>query len=153
LIDSGIAMSAVLQHLHRRCWAAELGWILISSNGRMLERSLIDVSVATPERIVNEGPPVVLADIPEGTRSLNCDMSRRGAAHAEGDALQCATLDIADDLAHEQRVEAERERMRETSLRTAYKYYEQHTCRAKSAKRSPYRSRSIAIAAFICPYR
>jgi hypothetical protein len=60
LIDDGLRARDVLLHLHKKCWAAGLGWVRISDSGQMLERSLIDVSVASPERIVNEGPPIVL---------------------------------------------------------------------------------------------
>lgn len=45
--------------LHQRLWLAGLGWILLGKVGQMLERSLVDQSVGSPERLVFEGPPVL----------------------------------------------------------------------------------------------
>ena len=48
---------AALDALHRRAWAAGLGWIRPSANGKALVRSIVDVAVGSPERIVFEAPP------------------------------------------------------------------------------------------------
>ena len=44
---------------HERCWLAGYGWYLISASGQMLERSIVDVTVAQPERLFYEGAPVL----------------------------------------------------------------------------------------------
>jgi hypothetical protein len=126
LLSDGTRMKEVLAHLHRRCWAVGLSWIRLASDGTMLERSLVDLVVASPERIVNEGPPVVLADIPSGTYSLKVDMSRRKATIVEGDALAIDALDMIPDDEHASRVEALRERNRDKSMAQALRHFKDH---------------------------
>jgi hypothetical protein len=48
-----------LETLHDRCWLAGLGWYLIGKAGQLLERSIIDRAVATPEHLCFEGPPLL----------------------------------------------------------------------------------------------
>jgi hypothetical protein len=43
--------------LHDRCWLVGLGWYAISAAGTLLERSIVDRAVATPEHLCFEGPP------------------------------------------------------------------------------------------------
>ena len=45
--------------LHQRAWLHGLGWYMISKAGALLERSIVDMSVASPERIIYEAPPVL----------------------------------------------------------------------------------------------
>ena len=48
----------------RRCTSGPwpgLGWGLVGAAGQLLERSIVDVSVGSPERLVFEGAPVVVA--------------------------------------------------------------------------------------------
>jgi hypothetical protein len=49
-----------LRALHERCWLAGFGWIMVSSSGALLERSIVDRMVGGPERLVFEGGPVLL---------------------------------------------------------------------------------------------
>jgi len=49
----------LLQLMHDRCWEAGFGFFALASNGRLLERSLIDTSVHGPERLVFEAKPTV----------------------------------------------------------------------------------------------
>jgi hypothetical protein len=48
-----------LDALHDRCWDAGLGWYWLSVDGKMMERSIIDRSVGSPERLIFEGGPIV----------------------------------------------------------------------------------------------
>lgn len=43
--------------LHQRCWLAGLGHILVGRAGQLLERSIVDVAVGSPERLVFEAQP------------------------------------------------------------------------------------------------
>lgn len=45
------------QALHQRLWLAGFGWFIVGKAGQLLERSIIDVTVAKPEHIVFEAPP------------------------------------------------------------------------------------------------
>jgi hypothetical protein len=49
----------LLERLHQRLWLMGWGWIEVGDAGQLLERSLIDVSVASPERLIFEGPPAI----------------------------------------------------------------------------------------------
>jgi hypothetical protein len=48
-----------LSGLHDLLWLAGVGWGMPSEDGRFLERSLVDKSVGSPERLIFEGPPIV----------------------------------------------------------------------------------------------
>jgi hypothetical protein len=47
-----------LSDLHARCWLHGFGWGMASAAGSFLERSIVDKSCGTPERLVFEGAPV-----------------------------------------------------------------------------------------------
>jgi hypothetical protein len=49
-----------LKQLHWRCWLAGFGWMVVSSGGQLLEKSIVDRMVGGPERIVFEGAPVLI---------------------------------------------------------------------------------------------
>jgi hypothetical protein len=46
-----------LNTLNDRCWLMGLGWYAISVAGTLLERSIVDRTVGTPEHLCFEGPP------------------------------------------------------------------------------------------------
>jgi hypothetical protein len=48
-----------LSDLHDRLWLAGLGWGMASAAGSFLERSLIDKSVGSPERLIFEAAPII----------------------------------------------------------------------------------------------
>ena len=53
-----VAKSAeLLRRLEQRAWELGLAWHMIAANGRRLSRSIVDVQVGTPERIVFIAPP------------------------------------------------------------------------------------------------
>jgi RecA-family ATPase len=58
LVD-GADIPRFLTTLADRLWLAGHGFIKLSSVGAMLERTLIDVAVGSPERLVFEGPPTL----------------------------------------------------------------------------------------------
>jgi len=49
-----------LRTLHERCWLKGFGWMMVSSSGALLERSIVDRMVGGPERLVFEGGPVLM---------------------------------------------------------------------------------------------
>jgi hypothetical protein len=59
-ILDGADAERFLKELHARCWLAGFGWMLVSSSGQLLERSIVDRMVGGPERIVFEGAPVLV---------------------------------------------------------------------------------------------
>ena len=66
---------ATLDALHRRAWAAGLGFYQLSKAGGLLERSIVDVSVASPERLIFEAPPQLVAPV---TREVAAGWSHEG---------------------------------------------------------------------------
>ena len=56
-----------LRALHDRCWLAGFGWMMVSSSGALLERSIVDRMVGGPERLVFEGGPVLVPPLQQDT--------------------------------------------------------------------------------------
>ena len=52
-----------LYDLHERAWLHGYGWWMIDKAGRLLERSIIDKTVGSPERLVFEAPPSLMAPL------------------------------------------------------------------------------------------
>ena len=46
-----------LKVLHQRCWLAGLGWLMVGAAGQLLERSLVDHTVGSAERLYSKGRP------------------------------------------------------------------------------------------------
>lgn len=59
LVEKGERIPHLLRSIHDRLWAAGLGYFLVSSGGSLLERSLVDISVGSPERLIFEAAPIV----------------------------------------------------------------------------------------------
>jgi hypothetical protein len=83
-----------LKVLHERCWLARFGWMMVGTAGQLLERSIVDRVVGSPERLVFEGAPVL--DPP-----LAQDQESRRPVAVEGEALDtvdaCPPLSIVDE--------------------------------------------------------
>ena len=58
-IKNARAIPQTLQALHARCWDNGFGYHLISKSGQQLDRSLIDVSVGSPERLIFTANPIL----------------------------------------------------------------------------------------------
>jgi hypothetical protein len=59
LVEKGEFIPRLLRMVHDRLWAAGLGYYVLSKAGGLLERSLVDVSVGSPERLIFEAAPIV----------------------------------------------------------------------------------------------
>jgi len=92
-VQDGADIERFLKTLHDRCWLAGFGWLMVGAGGQMLDRSIIDRMVGTPERLVFEGAPVL--DPP-----LAQDEESRRPIAVEGDALDtvaaCPPLTIVE---------------------------------------------------------
>jgi hypothetical protein len=58
-VVDGTDIERFLHTLHDRCWLAGLGWQMVEAGGQLLERSIVDRVVGSPERLVFEGAPVL----------------------------------------------------------------------------------------------
>ena len=70
----------MLEALHKRAWLAGLGWLMVGAAGQLLERSIVDVSVGSPERLVFEGAPVVVAPLVQDTSKRSAQLRRAATA-------------------------------------------------------------------------
>jgi hypothetical protein len=59
VILRGADAERFLKTLHERCWLHGLGWFMVGVAGQLLERSIVDRMVGSPERLVFEGPPIL----------------------------------------------------------------------------------------------
>jgi hypothetical protein len=69
-----------LKALHERCWLAGFCWFMVGAGGQLLDRSIVDRTVGSPERLVFEGAPVLVPPLAQDTLA-------RGPDVAEGDWL------------------------------------------------------------------
>lgn len=58
-INDARAIPQTLKSLHARCWENGFGYHLISKSGIQLDRSLIDISVGSPERLIFTADPIL----------------------------------------------------------------------------------------------
>jgi hypothetical protein len=94
-----------LSDLHARCWLAGFGWGIVSAAGSFLERSIIDRSCGSPERLIFEGAPIIVPPLAQA--------ERRAVAH-EGHILEtrfCPPLTKADQERLQQLIAAEERRL------------------------------------------
>lgn len=68
VIEAGTDSERFLRTLHSRCWLAGLGWHLVGAGGQLLERSIIDRMVGSPERLIFEAPPLLQQPLAQGPR-------------------------------------------------------------------------------------
>ena len=91
-----------LSDLHDRCWLAGLGWGMVSAAGSFLERSIIDKTVGSPERLIFEGPPTIQPPlVQEGRNAVTHDGTSL-------DTRLCAPL-TSDEQAKLQKLKAAEE--------------------------------------------
>ena len=97
-----------LRALHDRCWLAGLGWMMVSTSGAPLERSIVDRMVGGPERLVFEGGPVLVPPLQQ-------DKESRRPIAVDGVALDtvavCPPLSIVERARLDELKARERERL------------------------------------------
>jgi hypothetical protein len=98
-IKDGADAVRFLTTLHARCWLASLGWMVVGKAGQLLERSIIDRMVGAAERLVFEGPPVVVPPLVQ-------DAAARKPEVVTGDVIDslvaCPPLSIVEQQRFEQ---------------------------------------------------
>ena len=97
-----------LRALHDRCWLTGLGWMMVSSSGSLLDRSIVDRLVGGPERLVFEGGPVLVPPLQQ-------DKESRRPIAVDGVALDtaavCPQLSIVERSRLDELKAKERERL------------------------------------------
>jgi len=84
LVQDSSDIERFLKTLHRRCWLAGFGWMMVGAGGQLLERSIVDRVCGTPERMVFEGAPILVEPVSQ-------DLAAREPVATAGDALDTAT--------------------------------------------------------------
>ena len=57
-----------LSDFHDRLWLAGWGWGMASAAGSFLDRSLVDKACGSPERLIFEGPPIIVPPLEQAPR-------------------------------------------------------------------------------------
>jgi hypothetical protein len=68
-VQNGADIDRFLKTLHDRCWLAGFGWMIVGAGGQLLERSVVDRVVGSPERLVFEGPPILVPPLAQDQAS------------------------------------------------------------------------------------
>ena len=63
LVSDVARSKAILDALEKRAWAEGLAWYALSKSGALLQRSIVDTAVGSPERLVFEAPPILDAPL------------------------------------------------------------------------------------------
>jgi hypothetical protein len=80
MVEDGEDVDRFLHDFHDRAWLKGYGWWMISKAGSLLERSIIDRSVGSPERLVFEAAPKL-------EKQLAQDEEKRRPVVYEGEVL------------------------------------------------------------------
>jgi hypothetical protein len=103
LAKDGADIPRFLRDLQARAWLAGLGWIMVAGRGALLIRSIVDVTVGSPERLVFEGPPCVVAPLAQ-------DQEARAPVAHDGEMIDtrsaCPPLTDAEMQRHQALVDA-----------------------------------------------
>jgi len=125
LVADGSDIPRALNDLHDRAWLSGLGWFMVGGAGQLLDRSIVDRSVGSPERLVFEGAPVMVSPLAQD-RESRLPLVTEGIAidtQAVIPSLTDAERDIVKslkDLARKQ-LRGEADRVREQSDRSLAK--------------------------------
>jgi uncharacterized protein DUF5906 len=124
VVADGADIPRFLSDLHDRLWIAGLGWGMISAAGSFLERALVDRACGTPERLIFEGPPIIVPPLEQGPRLAE--------AH-EGAVLDtltaCPPLTATEKAEVDKLKAAERARLKPEGEATRAKWSEGHVKR------------------------
>ena len=133
-VQDGADSVRFLRALHDRCWLAGFGWMMVSSSGALLDRSIVDRMVGQPERLVFEGGPVLLPPLQQ-------DKESRRPVAVEGTVLDtlaaCPPLSIVERSRLDELKARERERLASEKAKARAAFVEQQTRKKVAARMSP----------------
>ena len=123
LVWDGADINRFLRTLHERCWLAGLGWHMLGAGGQLLERSVVDKMVGSPERLVFEGKPICV-------RPIEQDQKMRQPQTFEGAVLDtvaaCPPLTIVERSNLQQVIAKSAVALAPESARAREKYVAEH---------------------------
>jgi hypothetical protein len=84
-----------LRTLHERCWIAGYGWMMVGRGGQLLERSIIDRMVGSPERLVFEGAPILVEPLAQKVEARRPQIREGGTLDTRAACVPLGVLDRA----------------------------------------------------------
>jgi hypothetical protein len=122
-VQEGADIERFLRALHDRCWLAGLGWMMVGAGGQLLERSIIDRMVGAPERLVFEGPPVLVPPVAQ-------DATARVPAVIDGElfdtVVACRSLSLVEQSALRRLRARERQNLEEDAKKSREAFVAEH---------------------------
>lgn len=100
-----------LKALHYRCWLHGLGYHMISRSGHLLDRSIVDITVGSPERLIFTAPPVLGKGIIR---------QRQYAAVQQGVALACPSAPFGAQWSRARDIDRQQSRPDAAKQRSIY---------------------------------
>jgi hypothetical protein len=104
VLDAG-DIPRFLSDLHDRCWLNGFGWGIASGCGSFLERSIVDKSCGSPERLIFEGAPIIEPPLVQAAREA---IAHDGTVL---DTTYCAPLTQAERAELQKLITAEERRL------------------------------------------
>ena len=99
LVQDVSQSKAILTALQARAWVAGLAWFALSKRGDLLPRSIVDTSVGSPERLIFEAPPIVVAPLTRTARPAIIGGGSEAAATPSAPLDEARPLENAARLA------------------------------------------------------
>ena len=100
-----------LKALHSRCWLHGLGYHMISKSGQLLDRSIVDITVGSPERLIFTAPPLLGEGIAR---------ERQYAAVQQGMALACPTAPFGSQWSRARDIDRQKSQPDAATQRSMY---------------------------------
>ncbi len=126
LVQDGADIERFLRTLHDRCWLRGLGWMMVGAGGQLLERSIVDRMVYAAERLVFEGPPLLMEPLAQDARLRAPAVSNGEPANTSG---ACRVLSMVEKATLAECKGAERHRLGKDVARVRAKFIKDHSAR------------------------
>ncbi len=125
-VADGSDIERFLHTLHDRCWLAGFGWRMVGASGQLLDRSIVDRVVGSPERLVFEGPAVVVPPLAQ-------DLASRNPTATQGELLDtitaCPPLTIVESAELRRLKATENERLAPAAAKAREDFIGRHACK------------------------
>ena len=125
-VQDGGDAERCLKTLHDRCWLKGFGWSMVGAGGTVLERSIVDRTVYSAERLVFEGAPIL-------EEPLTQDANQRTPIVFDGQPLNTVTavrpLTVVETAELSAKKEAERYRLSAASAKARAAFVQSQAAR------------------------
>ncbi len=126
LVNDGSDIERFLKTLHDRCWLAGFGWMMVGAGGQFLDRSIVDRMVCAGERIVFEGPPVMIAPL---AQDAGLRTPRPSDGHPIDTVVACRPLTVVEQATLRDLKATERHRLGGPAAESRASFIREHAAR------------------------